>query len=53
MILTIDQNYGALEEASKLYARSIYHYVDIAFLGILDFINILEYDVKMENDIRS
>ena len=28
-------------------------YVDIAFLGILDFKNILKYDVNMENDIES
>ena len=50
MILTIDQALE-LDEASK-FMQEILPFVDIAFLGILDFKNILKYDVNMENDIE-
>ena len=32
--------------------KEVLPFVDIAFLGILDFKNILKYDVNMENDIE-
>ena len=55
IIVSYDSNYRAklwsLDEASK-FMKEVLPFVDIAFLGILDFKNILKYDVNMENDIE-
>ena len=55
IIVSYDSNYRSklwsLDEASK-FMQEILPFVDIAFLGILDFKNILKYDVNMENDIE-
>ena len=52
IIVSYDSNYRAklwsLDEASK-FMKEVLPFVDIAFLGILDFINILEYKPKEED----
>ncbi len=55
ILVSYDSNYRAklwsLDEA-RAFMLEVLPFVDIVFLGILDFKNILKYDVNMENDIE-
>src|SRR5699024_12818258 len=56
ILVSYDSNYRSklwtLEEA-RSFMLEVLPYVDIAFLGILDFINILEYRPKEEKNYEA
>ena len=56
ILVSYDSNYRSklwsLEDARK-FMLEVLPYVDIAFLGILDFINILEYKVSEEKNLEA
>lgn len=56
ILVSYDSNYRAklwsLEEARK-FMLEILPYVDVVFLGILDFANILEYEVQEEKKLEA
>ena len=56
ILVSYDSNYRSklwsLEEAKK-FMLEVLPFVDIAFLGILDFINILEYKVAEEKNLEA
>lgn len=55
IVISYDSNYRAklwsLDDAAN-FMKEILPYVDIAFLGILDFKNILKYDVNKDEDFE-